>query len=66
MYLTLCYLYIFIHSNRSLSILFFTGFIESGNIILLLCCMSFFYLMLFCSAIMVTPHKTYGKLANTT
>ncbi|UJW56914.1 DUF443 family protein [Bacillus sp. A116_S68] len=47
-----------------LSILFVTGFIESGNIILLLCCMSFFYLMLFCSAIMVAPHKTYGKLAN--
>ncbi|UTR13824.1 DUF443 domain-containing protein [Salipaludibacillus sp. LMS25] len=48
-----------------LSILFFTGFIESGNIILLLCCMSFFYLILLCGAIMVAPHKTYGKLANT-
>jgi len=44
-----------------LFMLFFTGFIESGNILLLLCCTSVFYLIIFCGAIMVAPHKTYGK-----
>jgi len=52
-------------SLLAITIFIFYGYIETGNIIALLCSMFLFFFVLMINTGNVIPDKTYGKLANT-